>query len=1260
MKQALHFQPPRSSWLRSLLGVGSLLAITVAPGRAHAQADISPPPPSVLLLVDTSGSMDYKTGSNSFPTCRYVGATTTAQTSERSRWIDLTEVLTGSIANYDCQKIDRNSAAFKSEYALGGLNPYDALYANPYHRAASGGCVAGPGTLDATNKALFPSGAIKYHPFDNTLATCTYSQANDGILDAFAGDVRFGLMTFDTEPRPAKDMSGLWSYYAGSSKQGEPLGCVTPQDQEVGVRNTDAPPWEGRAIGFGNPALGSTDYKTRNGMIQQVLLSTRPYGGTPIAGMLDDARTYLTVDATSDPLDPTIKFGPLADPAKECRTQSIILLSDGQPNLDLRPYCEPGGCPYDKAADIAQDLKSKGIEIYVIGFALPSVTVNGSPKSCSSFTSVDLDESLSSPGICNQNKTDQAIQACCALNRIAAAGGHAPAGPDESDWRQAKFADNRDQLRTALSQALGNIFKPTSRTPYVNAGGSGFLSQSSDLEFARSFRFATAFKPGKLDKPWIGELNRSRYQCVAPGGGGAPQPVLRAPDPSLGDKFVDNVNASGPNARQIYSVLGAAPVNSDASMRPNLPVAVIDGVGSYTGTMNAAPKSSLDFVTDTSPAAIKVTDTTCDSTGVDLTAAQCRDRYLKWLVGLDNGTPYSRCPSASSGNCFLVSDIYHSVPRAVAGRPSQFLVDSSYQKYVSDKVKAKRPSVLYASSNDGFLHAFKIAQVDKNDTSETMKVKTKETNELWTFVPPGVLTGLAGLYPGTHQVLLDGTPAIKDVVATADSAQPNYKFRLERTLDQARGGTGEWRTILVQSYGAQHPGYFAIDVTDPVPTGTGGPKFLWQLTTDAAGNPLFGRGGGTPLITTVYLGGKEVAVAVLPGGYGDQGTPGPSPYNGCARAQTSFSDLLVNGIPEPRDRIPCYSGTAIQARSITVVRLDTGEILRTFRQAENEVPGLVGKQVWTKALIDSPMTGQPVAYPSDVGGVADRVFIGDQDGALWRLNFASGTGVSSDWTLDLFFDGFPKATPDFNHKFDDGQPIITAPIISVDNVGNLTIAFSTGDQEAIGALAGLSNYVWSLTEIPSADRKKLAPKVNWNLGLKGSLSGDRVIGEMALFAGDLFFSTVGPTQQTDACSSGSGKVWGMHYLTPNATGAGKGGVVSNSIASLVSTGGYIDATTLLGSDGRGFLSGVAVTQQPTCEAITSGGDDGYFAYGAVPTGSTGSTGKYQLIIPTGNKVSNSTKPGISVIQSGGGNGVAVDLTNPAVSLLVDSWASLVE
>src|SRR6187402_2631939 len=110
MKQRPPFFDPNPSrkLISRLLGAGAVTAalLSAAGAQGQAQADVAPPPANVLLLVDTSGSMDYKSASGSFPACKYNGTTTTAAVSERSRWIDLVEVLTGSIENYECQKLD--------------------------------------------------------------------------------------------------------------------------------------------------------------------------------------------------------------------------------------------------------------------------------------------------------------------------------------------------------------------------------------------------------------------------------------------------------------------------------------------------------------------------------------------------------------------------------------------------------------------------------------------------------------------------------------------------------------------------------------------------------------------------------------------------------------------------------------------------------------------------------------------------------------------------------------------------------------------------------------------------------------------------------------------------------------------------------------------------------------------------------------------------------------------------------------------------
>lgn len=57
------------------------LAVLLYSGRSSAQAEAQKPAPNVLLLVDSSGSMELKADGTGFPTCDPTGAVP----SEKSR-----------------------------------------------------------------------------------------------------------------------------------------------------------------------------------------------------------------------------------------------------------------------------------------------------------------------------------------------------------------------------------------------------------------------------------------------------------------------------------------------------------------------------------------------------------------------------------------------------------------------------------------------------------------------------------------------------------------------------------------------------------------------------------------------------------------------------------------------------------------------------------------------------------------------------------------------------------------------------------------------------------------------------------------------------------------------------------------------------------------------------------------------------------------------------------------------------------------------
>ncbi len=1260
--------------LSRALGFVSAAALVIATRGASAQVDVFPPLTNVMLLVDTSGSMEFKVDGSAV-TCN---PGNTAQTNDRSRWVQVVESLSGTIQNYSCEELSRESARFQSgEYAFAGIPAYDYKYPVSFHRALSNGCGVRPGSLPTPNAFIYPASPVTFKNY-STEAACSFTQDADGILDSFSDGVRFGLMTFDTmtdpgtghdgtSPNLTTGIEGTWSYIVGNSVTGSPIEC-TATDQEVGARNAAAPPWEGRMVNFGNPDRGALSHLAKAQQIEDILRATRPFGATPIAGMLKDAEDFFFNDDSDDedpsPSGVSLKFGPKDDPyiKNGCRDQFIILLTDGQPNLDLRPDCEgdpscpPSDtdckCPFDKPEDIALRLSQGNVPVYVIGFALESFTLNGNSVTCADVNDTECDLPA--------NASNRQLQACCSLERIAAAGKDEdlvanPTDPNALVPGQAIFVDSQYKLKSALSQILSANRPTSSRTqPVLSTGTKGDDTQ----------RFYSSFEPLEF-KPWVGHLERERYLCEKedPNAPGPPEPKSQGVNDDMGDDFERNLASGQGPARKFYTYIGGRsdtdPINSRSSMRPYIAEGDDpDGLGDYGARVAYGTRVADPFIWNEVPAAaMEMTNASCSLNDAD----DCRSLYLKWLVGVDNGTDNFRCEAyettGSNPQCRLLGDVMHSTPRVV-DRPFATLRDETYTKFASSW--ALRPAVLYASSNDGFLHAFKTRSNDPDtDVTPADQALTRQNNELWAFIPPAILPLLDSIYPYTHVRLLDGAPVVKDVVALIDD---NGKITMERTRDIATAGSGTWRTVLVQGLGGAQSGYFAIDVTDPVPSdddpselANGGPRFLWQLTLDDETKPLFGKGTVTPVITTLYFdsgsGASEVPVAVLSGGIGDVGDAGAG-GTGCAVTEASgFTLAPIDNQYPARDKIKCYDDEYKAAQSLTIVRLDNGQIIRTFRRALTDVSAAMkDKSVVTVAPLDSPITGQPVAYPAETGAVADRIFVGDADGRVWKVDVSSTDPAQ--WNMGLFFDAYPKSVKGlYTHDWDDGQPIQTPTILSVDDSGQLTVAISTGDQDTAGTATGTTQYIWSLTE-SVANKTTLTTKVNWFERMTG---GERVTGPMSLFAKVLYFSTFTPPGANDnVCNSGSSRLWGLDYIVPADKNPETGGFP----AAWTDDGGskvkYLEFANIVPNVDSGTsptVFGVTIAQLPTCAETTTSGDD-WLGYGTHTSMTNINPGKFELVVHTG--TAGEALPG------GKTNVFKKDLPTPPAFSQIDSWAALLE
>ena len=396
---------------RTLVSLAALVGSVGAAGTATAQVDVNPPLPNVMMLVDSSGSMEYKSSSAAFPTC-----VPTGPGSERSRWIELLGGHDWQHSRLSLRRSESRLGRFQERVQLERPTAAGRRLPQPLPSAPFGQLHSRARVCCPPNAYDYPAGAVNYHAYtDPNIACNTFSQASDGLLDSFGSSVRFGLMTFDphtsggtgvsgTTPNYTTGVNGTWSYFLNAQpKQGKPAACSTLSSLEVGARNAAAPPWEGRMVSFGASNASGATLATKNAQIQEILLATRPYGATPIAGMLDDVRDFLWNDTSTDPLIPADDFGPYRDPyiTGGCRNNFVVLLSDGEPNLDLRPFCEGAGppagvCPYSKPEDISFDLANaadpnKRTKVFVIGFAVSNVTLSDStPVDCENLTDPDL------------------------------------------------------------------------------------------------------------------------------------------------------------------------------------------------------------------------------------------------------------------------------------------------------------------------------------------------------------------------------------------------------------------------------------------------------------------------------------------------------------------------------------------------------------------------------------------------------------------------------------------------------------------------------------------------------------------------------------------------------------------------------------------------------------------------------------------------------------------------------------------------------
>jgi type IV pilus assembly protein PilY1 len=704
-------------------------------------------------------------------------------------------------------------------------------------------------------------------------------------------------------------------------------------------------------------------------------------------------------------------------------------------------------------------------------------------------------------------------------------------------------------------------------------------------------------------------------------------------------------------------------------------------------------------------------------------------------------------PSSPFGGVYHSTPVIATPPSALLRDDSyQAFITNYTTNYISLGTGENKPrhSVLYVATVDGLLHAF---GVDYNSTDTyTFNGNhiddyghTGYQNEMWAFIPPATMAKLGaggGSLSATGK--LDGPPVVKDTVYERSQVGASSDWHTSLVAGFGSGQPGYYALDVTDpdvirhnsnDPGAVHPsGPTGTPPTWPAPAYMGpasppqtglvpqGPHFLWQVTfqnpttdltattqsallpatNDGSAN-LFAANSVTPAITTVYVADpedgtkREVGVAILPGGsaVGPGSTTQACPRTGAQGASgiAKVSSATPSGSAYQLSTYARMWGTSCSApvagRSVTIVRLDTGEVLRSFVQL-NDFGGvsntkftLTGGSLWSKntttnyyvagrateADFDSPMSGTPVPYPSDVGAIAQRIFISDQDGVIWRIN-VSDTNPAN-WYVEPFYDAF---NPTQNNGLDNAawaverSPIVGAPNVTTGRDGNLVLNFGTGDVNSIG-ITQLPNFVYSVSELPSTSEEKLIASTNWSLQLT---PGEMITGPSTVFDGVWYYASYAPGTVTSGCPSGTAYLWGMDFMSAAGTDVN----TLNTSGSPGTNGGLAEMTNPLGGSnvqkvastvgtpaGSAIIPGVAITSTAACASTQTTIDP---ATGSMAISlSNVAPAQYSVTALVG-----APTPGTSSTTSTGGS--KVQTTSYAIAngvrtaTLVDSWASIVE